>query len=106
MAYFGSCSLFGASEAECRIPGEFEVDWGTDCLSATDPSSNFRITTKQISDIEVGMRVPAHSPDRTDAERARDSTNVDPKTWRVFELELENENGAGKPDLKLLRPAS
>ncbi len=75
-------------------------------LSASDPSSDFRITTKQISDIEVGMRVPAHNPDRTDAERASASTNVDPKTWRVFELELEKENGAGKLELKLLRPVS
>ena len=74
-------------------------------LSLSPPSTH-RIAAIPIQDIRVGMRVPAHNPQLSDEDRARNKTEVDPNTWRKFSLELEKENGGGRLEVTLLRPAS
>jgi Pretoxin HINT domain/A nuclease family of the HNH/ENDO VII superfamily with conserved AHH len=72
-----------------------------------DPLKNpdWQLQTAPIESIKVGMRVPAHNPQLSDAERTAD-VQVDPKTWREFTLEVEKEDGSGELVVTLLRPAS
>ncbi len=72
----------------------------------TDRDSNWRITTAKIEDIKVGMRVPAHNPQLSAADRKAQEFTVDPATWRTFKLSVEKSDGSGNLDVTLLRPAS
>jgi hypothetical protein len=97
-------SAFFASSA-------FPTDTASDHSAFRTPHSAFdsRIAAIPIRDIRVGMRVPAHNPELSDADRSAAASNLaldpDPATWRKFTFDLEKESG-GKVQVRLLRPSS
>ena len=66
------------------------------------PTTSSGLQILAIEDIHVGMRVPAVNPQLSATDRA-EKLHVDPETWRVFQLELEKENGQ-TVEITLLRP--
>jgi Pretoxin HINT domain/A nuclease family of the HNH/ENDO VII superfamily with conserved AHH len=73
-----------------------------------DPLKNpdWQLQTAPIESIKVGMRVPAHNPQMSDAERAQKELGIDPATWRTFTLEVDKEDGTGNVTVTLLRPSN
>ncbi|HMP71606.1 MAG TPA: hypothetical protein PKA76_19830, partial [Pirellulaceae bacterium] len=84
------------------VPPRLDVDR----LRLLGIESPERIRAVPIREIEVGMRVPAHNPQRSDAERAADDLGIDPATWRKFTLDVEKSDGSGIVTVTLLRPAT